>query len=284
VDHVKILQPASDGEFERMCPDGYVYNLEVEGNHTYLANQVVVHNCHHSPCTTWGTILNQIPARYKYGFTATAWRKDRLEFLIWKVVGPIRWKVTRQEAVQAGRIMLPKIEQVETEFYFPLLDPSKWGEMITCLTEDSDRNELLEQTVRKRLTEAGRALILTDRVAHAEHLADRLRNLHPALLVGTMDNLKRKIAMERVKNGAQLTIATTHLLGEGVDVPGWDMLFLVSPFAAGPRVLQALGRIVRTSKGKSTATLIDFVDYRIPMLARAAHGRQSLYDDKERRR
>ena len=28
-----------------MCPDGYVYNLEVEGTHTYLAEGCVVHNC-----------------------------------------------------------------------------------------------------------------------------------------------------------------------------------------------------------------------------------------------
>ncbi len=29
-----------------MCPDGLVYNLEVEGTHTYFAAGVVVHNCH----------------------------------------------------------------------------------------------------------------------------------------------------------------------------------------------------------------------------------------------
>lgn len=29
-----------------MCPDGVVYNLEVEGTHTYFAEGVLVHNCH----------------------------------------------------------------------------------------------------------------------------------------------------------------------------------------------------------------------------------------------
>jgi Rad3-related DNA helicase len=32
-----------------VCPDGYVYNLEVRGIHTYVANGFVVHNCHDAP-------------------------------------------------------------------------------------------------------------------------------------------------------------------------------------------------------------------------------------------
>lgn len=46
VDRVEILEPGSDGRFGGLCRDGYVYNLEVEGTHTYLAEGLVVHNCH----------------------------------------------------------------------------------------------------------------------------------------------------------------------------------------------------------------------------------------------
>lgn len=46
VDHVEVLQRGSDGTFGGVCPDGLVYNLEVEGVHTYTANGVIVHNCH----------------------------------------------------------------------------------------------------------------------------------------------------------------------------------------------------------------------------------------------
>ena len=43
---VEVLEPGGDGRFGGVCPDGLVYNLEVEGTHTYTAAGVVVHNCH----------------------------------------------------------------------------------------------------------------------------------------------------------------------------------------------------------------------------------------------
>lgn len=49
VDNSEILEPGSDGTFGGLCPDGLVYNLEVEGYHTYIANGVAVHNCHGVP-------------------------------------------------------------------------------------------------------------------------------------------------------------------------------------------------------------------------------------------
>lgn len=243
---------------------------------------VITDECHHSPCASWKTILDQMPARYRYGFTATAWRKDRLEFLIWKNIGPIRWKITQKAAIAAGRIMKPIIKTIETEFKVPMTDISQWTKVISALSLDMARNKLIENTIRKHVEKGGKtkALILTDRVHHALILDEMLKDYNPALLVGTMDNKKRKKMMEKVKSGITLTIATTHLLGEGIDVPGWDMLFLVSPLARSPRVLQAIGRIARTATGKTNATLFDFLDIEMPLLMRAAEGRKSLYGEE----
>lgn len=41
---VEILEPGGDGEFERLCPEGLVYDIEVEGNHNFFAEGVLVHN------------------------------------------------------------------------------------------------------------------------------------------------------------------------------------------------------------------------------------------------
>lgn len=46
VDRVQVHQRAGDDRFDGLCPDGHVYNIEVEGLHTYTAHDVVVHNCH----------------------------------------------------------------------------------------------------------------------------------------------------------------------------------------------------------------------------------------------
>jgi superfamily II DNA or RNA helicase len=239
---------------------------------------VIVDECHHSPAMTWAEILNRMQAKYRYGFTATAWRKDKLEFVIWDVIGEIRSKVSRQEVIDAGRIVWPTVEQVHTDYSYPIGDDSsKWIAMISDLIADEDRNILIEKQVRTRMWANTKALILTDRIDHANHLASRLTDLDPALLTGELTKREREETMTRVRAGAKLTVATIHLLGEGVDVPGWDLLFLVSPLSKGPRVMQALGRIARVAPGKDSATLIDFVDSEIPMLYAAAKGRMRLY-------
>lgn len=45
LDSVEIYESSDRQRFKQVCPDGFVYNIEVEEDHTYLANQFVVHNC-----------------------------------------------------------------------------------------------------------------------------------------------------------------------------------------------------------------------------------------------
>jgi hypothetical protein len=45
VDSVEILEPGSDGRFGGLCPDGYVYDITVDGNHNFFAEGILVHNC-----------------------------------------------------------------------------------------------------------------------------------------------------------------------------------------------------------------------------------------------
>jgi len=46
VESVEVIKQGSDGRFEELCPEGSVYDIEVEDLHTYVVNGVVVHNCH----------------------------------------------------------------------------------------------------------------------------------------------------------------------------------------------------------------------------------------------
>jgi superfamily II DNA or RNA helicase len=119
--------------------------------------------------------------------------------------------------------------------------------------------------------------LLVDRIEHADLLARRLSDLDPVLLTGELSAARRARAMAKVREGARLTVATVHLMGEGVDVPGWDLLFLASPISGGPRTLQAVGRVARPAPGKTRALVVDFVDSRTPALAAAWRARRRLY-------
>ncbi len=251
-------------------------DLKTDGMSKYFG-AVLVDEVHHSPAATWSAILDQLPAKCRYGFSATTWRKDGFGFLMYRLVGPKTAKITRQEVEDAGRIVSPEIAQVPTNYFRWMSDPAEWPAMLSDLTNDPDRNSVIEEEVRARLSPTSQGLILTDRIEHARLLADLLQDFGPVLLTGELSKSERVSRMEAIRNGAHLTIATTHLLGEGVDVPGWDLLFLVTPMGKAPRVLQAVGRVARPAPGKTRAVVIDFVDTRVPMLAAAARGRMKLY-------
>ena len=73
VDRVEILERGSGSGFEQVCPDGMVYNFEVEGNNNYFANGVLVHNCHQfkSKSSDRGVAFHQLVGAARYTLTLT---------------------------------------------------------------------------------------------------------------------------------------------------------------------------------------------------------------------
>jgi superfamily II DNA or RNA helicase len=63
-------------------------------------------------------------------------------------------------------------------------------------------------------------------------------------------------------------VATGSYIGEGFDWPQLDTLFLAFPIAFKGRVVQYVGRLLRTHVGKLDVELHDYVDDRVPVLAR----------------
>jgi len=49
VESIAIYKQGSSERFGELCGSGYVYNLEVEDYHTYIAGNRLVHNCHNIP-------------------------------------------------------------------------------------------------------------------------------------------------------------------------------------------------------------------------------------------
>lgn len=136
VEGVSIHEPTSDGTFGGRCPDGYVYNFEVDGTNTYLVdNGVIVHNCHHAPASTFTEVINSFPAAWRLGFTATVKRRDGKDLLLYdafgavtrvnkrgfEVSGPsILFEITDDDLDTYGRIVPVDVVVVPTEFRFDL--------------------------------------------------------------------------------------------------------------------------------------------------------------------
>ena len=237
----------------------------------------IVDEVHHSPARTWAKILQNLPAKYRYGFSATCWRRDGLQILMRRLISSRTTIVNRQEVEKAGKLIWPSIELIHTGYQYPIQDAGEWTQMITNLVHDQERNHFIEKEVRKRVNGNTQALILTSRIQHANILSRMLEDLSPVVLTGELGKAARAKAMGRVRAGANITIGTTSLLSEGIDIPSWNLLFLATPISGGPMTKQAVGRVTRSTPGKEKALVVDFVDSRVPMLAAAYRKRQAIY-------
>lgn len=119
VDSVEVLEPGSDSGFGEVCPGGYVYNLEVEGNHTYFANGVLVHNCHHAASESAEMLLQEFKgAFFRVAASDTIKFGDPLKHdKIVGLCGPVLMTVHQDELIEAGRSAVPHIY---------LIDPEDW--------------------------------------------------------------------------------------------------------------------------------------------------------------
>ncbi len=253
---------------------------------------VVVDECHHVPAAAFEAAVTQIPARRWLGLTATPYRRDRLDDLIGLLVGPTRHtfeatptSVTNQSSPGSAEQLslrddasppVPVLSVHPTGFLFSgAVDPFVPGGINAVYKEllaDAARNEQIVGDVHDAIGRGRHCLLLTQWTAHVEHLADllRARGHDPVVLRGGMGAKARKAALQRLEPGTSspmLVVATGPYVGEGLDVPALDTLFLAAPIAFKGRLVQYVGRIIRTHPDKDTAEVHDYHDAETGILA-----------------
>jgi superfamily II DNA or RNA helicase len=74
-----------------------------------------------------------------------------------------------------------------------------------------------------------------------------------------------------------LIIATGQYLGEGFDCPQVDTLFLAFPLSFRGKLIQYVGRALRSHKDKSSVRVYDYVDTQVPILRKMYAKREKTY-------
>ncbi len=78
-------------------------------------SQIIIDECHHIPATSFEAILKQLPARFVVGLSATPYRKDGLEKIMFLQCGPVGCEIQPNEISD-----LPKeVSIYETAIVFP---------------------------------------------------------------------------------------------------------------------------------------------------------------------
>ena len=239
--------------------------------------QVVVDECHHVPAVSFDGIIRRAAARFVLGLTATPYRRDGLGELITMRCGPIRHRLEEDAAADP---LERRLVVCETDFDPELGDDARIQEVYRELVRDEDRNRRICDNVRQAVAGGRSCLVLTEWRDHLEHLAEILQAAGVAVVV-LHGGVKKKERLSRVaglneasQKDPLLVLATGQLVGEGFDLPRLDALVLAFPISFRGKIIQYAGRILRAHPGKTAATVFDYRDSHVPVLARMQARRQ----------
>ena len=255
-----------------------VFDIEVEGNHCFVANGILVHNCHRVGAGTWAGIIPRFRAAWRLGVTATPRRKDGAQDVFFRHISPITYSAQTE-------MMRPKIRQV---FTTAILKPISRGnyqvstsnlnsaQVLNQLAADRFRTRHIIDDVVKGVAVGRKIIIVSERLEHLREMAALLggilfgmdlpfaptidfytgdwftgeawtetkRNKKGKLLhrKGELKTKKRTEAELEKAESANVIFATKQMVEEALDIPPLDVLVMAMPMGD---VEQIVGRSQR---------------------------------------
>lgn len=254
---------------------------------------IIVDEAHHVPSRTFLQVVNNFAAKYIYGLSATAYRRDKLESVMFNSIGPVVARIEHEELFEDEHLMIPTIRRRETGWNPPGSHLMDYSEFMERMVHANGRNQLIVDDVVRECRPGNTCIVLVERTKHAEVLTDMLKKqgIRCEFVVGSVDvdetpekgkRKKKKAIPKEIRNqiisdfkqgGLQVLVATYDLLMEGFNYRPLNRLFMASPIKWKGNVIQALGRIQRTADGKSDAICYDYVDGAIGMFVNQAESR-----------
>lgn len=261
----------------------YVYDLEVEGNHNFVANGVLVHNCHRMGAETFSQSCGMFSSKWRLGLSATPKRIDAKDFIFRAHIGPVM--------VEADLVPLKlKAIMERTKFRLPMVtrringnwvsvplphDGAKMMGVYKAMAQDQGRNALILDFVYAAWKKGRKIIVFSDlRDAHLEPMyhqciARGIPAEDMAFYVGGLTEKQRELAKTK-----QILWATYKMTSEATDIPTLDTAVFATPRA---NITQPVGRILRSHPDKKQPIVFDPVDTCSSVLQAYASKRRTEY-------
>lgn len=225
------------------------FNIEVEDNHTYFANGILVANCHHIPASTFSSALDKLHARYRIGLSGTRIRKDGKHVLFNDYFG--------HNVVQPppSDTMVPKVRIIKTGI---TLDPKvSWTEKITKLVQDEAYIQFVSTVAKTQILKGHSVLVIADRVEFLEKIHEQIGEAC-VLVTGATTKEERDAAKEQLLSGAKRCVAgSRQIFSEGISINILSCVILAIPMSNDSLLEQIVGRVMRQHEGKQNPLVID---------------------------
>lgn len=213
---------------------------------------VIFDETHHVCAETIYDIARYIEAEYTVGLTATPFREDGKDMMIWAATGPIIYQASTSELIDRGYLARPHIDYLDVSPVSLASGLNYDGIYKTAVVFNDERNMQIALKVAD-LALVGKTYVHVKQILHGQLLTDLINEIIPegmmrAEFVYGKDNREtRKKVIDAFRN-RDLRILVSTLLGEGVDIPEMYALVLASGGLSRVFVQQVFGRLLRIAE------------------------------------
>lgn len=192
--------------------------------------QIIVDECHHLSAISFEGILKQAKARYVMGLTATPFRRNGHDPIIFMQCGPIRHRAISAETAPSNLKVFPRALQAPA---IPV--DATIQDVFHLLAVDELRNQYITEDILAAYADGRKILALTERTEHLSFLHDALgtKAENCFVLHGRLSKKQRATVISELESldddAPRILLATGRLIGEGFDHPPLDTLVLAMP-------------------------------------------------------
>jgi len=244
VDHVARHEQADPGG-ER------VYNLEVEGSHTYFANGVLVHNCHHAPAKSYRKVIAAFDGCKVLGVTATPDRGD--EQALGKIFEVVAYTYGIEDAIPDGwlvpiegrRLHLDSVDVSDVQVSQGDLAVGQLDEVMLRAVEGIAQTTIGEFPHQ-------RGVVFVPGKKSALYGCERFNAIKPGCAVTIVEDTpkhERQAIMRAIKRGEVQWFVNCMIATEGFDWPQAEVMIGARPTKSRALFTQMVGRVTRPLAG-----------------------------------
>lgn len=218
----------------------------------------IIDEAHHTPADTFRKVLGGMPAKYRFGLTATPKREDGLTMMMDMSIGNQVYEVSHGYLIDNSYLLMPRVIPLRTG-----ISPGgdDYAKMIRGLADSQERNQKIAKLVS---SENGHSvLVISGRVEHCKNIGAvlQLAGIDAEVMHGKSGKKHRRDVLDRFRNRKlNVLVSIDKLANEYLNVPCLERIVLATPIRASGQTIQRIGRLMRPFPGKADPVLYDLID------------------------
>ena len=244
------------------CSAGKIKNKEDIRNLVRQADVIILDECQYGGSDTFQFLDKESKKSYnRFLFSGTPWRESGDDILLEAVAGEKIVDVSASMLIKKGFLVRPNIVFKDVS---PIRGVGKtYPEVYSkYIINNDERNNMAVEACKNFVKKDLKVLILFRNINHGEIISEKLSNanIEHSFLSGKDSTKDRDIGVFKIKNGEVNVILASTIFDVGVDIPILDALINMGGGKSTGKMLQRIGRVIRSYPGKDSAYIIDFYD------------------------